>query len=138
MNNIDDSTRLIDALSLHIKTNGVEKTIKLLNYIGSTKNWLEDDYTNLVLDSVSEALSISVDEFVNSRYLRGENKIAIGFCIYYLYEKMTLGEINRCIFKSKDKSLLSKYKTLIENLNPKYTTDVKYLKIKSILDKKLK
>jgi hypothetical protein len=51
---------------------------------------------------------------------------------------MTLGEINRCIFKSKDKSLLSKYKTLIENLNPKYSADVKYLKIKSILDKKLK
>jgi hypothetical protein len=70
-----------------------------------------------------------------SRYLRGDYKIAVGFCVYYLYQKISLGDIGKYIFKNKHKTLLSRYKALIDNLNSKYKSDLAYIKIKDNLNK---
>jgi hypothetical protein len=130
----DQTLQLLDVLETHIKQNGIKKTISILSKKDS-QNFFEDDYTNLVLKSICEEFSYNLDELIYSRYLRGDYKIAVGFCVYYLYQKISLGDISKHIFKNKHKTLLSRYKSLIENLNTKYKSDLPYIKIKDNLNK---
>jgi len=130
----DQTLQLLDVLNSHIKQNGIKKTIGILSKKDS-QNFFEDDYTNLVLKSVCEQFSYNLDELMYSRYLRGDYKIAVGFCVYYLYQNVSLGDISNYIFKNKHKTLLSRYKALIDNLNAKYKSDLPYIKIKDNLNK---
>ena len=57
--------------------------------------------------------------------------------IYYLYQNMTIREISDSVFISRHKTNISKYKILVESLNPKYKSDLPYIKIKDKLDKTL-
>jgi hypothetical protein len=133
---MDDQTlNLLGVLETHIKQNGIKKTISLLSKKDSEHNFFEDEYTNLVLSSICEEFSYNLDELLYSKYLRGDYKIAVGFCVYYLYDKISLGDISNYIFKNKHKSLLSRYKALIDNLNPKYKSDLPFIKIKDTLTK---
>jgi hypothetical protein len=130
----DQTLQLLNVLETHIKQNGIKKTIVVLSKKDS-EIFFEDDYTNLVLKSVCEEFSYNLDELMYSRYLRGDYKIAVGFCVYYLYEKISLGDISNHIFKNKHKTLLSRYKALIDNLNPKFKSDLKFIKTKDNLNK---
>ena len=132
----DQTLQLLNVLESHIKQNGIKKTIGILSK-KDAQNFFEDDYTNLVLKSVCEEFSYNLDELMYSRYLRGDYKIAVGFCVYYLYQKVSLGDVSKYIFKNKHKTLLSRYKALIDNLNPKYKSDLPYIKIKESLSKKI-
>jgi hypothetical protein len=50
---------------------------------------------------------------------------------------MTLGEVHKKVFKNKNKTLLSKYRQIIFDLNKAHKTDHKYIEIKSELDNKI-
>jgi hypothetical protein len=130
----DQTVELLSVLQSHVKQNGIKKTIGILSKKDS-QNFFEDEYTNLVLSSVCEEFSYNLDELLYSRYLRGDYKIAVGFCVYYLYQKISLGDIRNHVFKNKHKTLLSRYKALIDNLNSKYKSDLPYIKIKDNLNK---
>ena len=133
---MDEQTlNLFSVLQTHIKQNGIKKTISILSKKDSEHNFFEDEFTNLVLKSVCEEFSYNIDELFYSKYLRGDYKIALGFCVYFLYHKVSLGDISNYIFKNKHKSLLSRYKALIDNLNPKYKSDLPFIKIKDTLTK---
>jgi len=130
----DQTLQLLNVLETHIKQNGIKKTIGILSKKDSS-NFFEDEHTNLVLKSVCDEFSYNLDELLYSRYLRGDYKIAVGFCVYYLYQKISLGDISNHIFKNKHKTLLSRYKGLVDNLNAKYKSDLPYIKIKDNLNK---
>jgi hypothetical protein len=130
----DQTLDLLTVLQSHVKQNGIKKTIGILSQKDSLHNHY-DDFTNLVLSSVCKEFSYNLDELMYSRYLRGDYKIAVGFCVYYLYEKISLGDISNHIFKNKHKTLLSRYKALIDNLNPKFKSDLKFIKTKDNLNK---
>jgi len=132
----DQTLQVLDLLKIYIKQNGLKKTITILSKKDSN-TFFEDKFTNLVLTSVCEEFNYNIDELMYSRYLRGDYKIAVGFCVYYLYENISLGDISNYIFKNKHKTLLSRYKALIDNLNPKYKSDLPYIKIKDSLSKKI-
>ena len=133
---MDEQTlNLFSVQQTHIKQNGIKKTISILSKKDSEHNFFEDEFTNLVLKSVCEEFSYNIDELLYSKYLRGDYKIALGFCVYFLYHKVSLGDISNYIFKNKHKSLLSRYKALIDNLNPKYKSDLPFIKIKDTLTK---
>ena len=79
-----------------------------------------------------------MEDLIYDRYVRGEQKYAVGFCLYYLYQDYSLGDLQKKgVFKHKDKSVLSRYRQLIEGLDPKHKADTPYLKIKDRLDTKI-
>jgi len=50
-----------------------------------------------------------------------------------------LGDIQKKgVFEHKDKSVLSRYRQLIDGLNPRFKADIPYIKVKDRLDKKIK
>jgi hypothetical protein len=118
---------------------GVEKTIAHLSFEEDNAPILfPTDKAAVIVKTVAEAFNLTMRELLYSSYARGEVKFAIGFCAYYLYEDMSIGEMRNEIFINKDKSTISRYKGIIEALNPKYKSDMKYILIKETLDKTLK
>lgn len=95
------------------------------------------DFEQFVLFEVTNAFRITIDDLYYKRYQRGNYKYIIGLCVYYLYNVTTLGEIQKKIFKTKNKSLLSKYRLEVMELKPTSPENKKYLKIKKELDKKI-
>lgn len=133
----NQSIELFQTLLNVIKKNGVESTLKLLK---TNNNEIEitDEVILKVVKVVCEEFSISVEELIYDKYVRGENKYAIGFCLHYLYQGYSLGDLQKKgLFKYKDKSVLSRYRQLIDNLDSKHKADIPYLKIKDKLDKKI-
>jgi hypothetical protein len=98
---------------------------------------LTTPFEKFVVKSVADAFEITEDDLVFSRYIRGENKYAIGFCVYYLYDNASLGEIHKKIFKHKNKTLLSKYRQIVFDLRATNVVDKKFISIKTELDKKI-
>jgi hypothetical protein len=135
MNTEKDTIEIMVAVSEHIKKYGIKKTLSVLSTIEN--NYSEDPYVNFIVDIVCCQFNIDSKDLLQALYLRGDNKTAAGFCVYYLYEKMSLGDIQKAIFPNKDVSIMSRYKSLIEDLNPKFKSDIQNIKIKEILDKKI-
>lgn len=132
------SPHVLDAISKYIKRFGVKRTLKHLSLENkNSKKLFEEDYVNDVLTSVCESFSINIEDLLHSKYIRGDQKYAIGFCVHYLYPEKSLREICESVFINRNKTILSKYKNIIEHLNSKHKSDQKYLKIKEALDKKL-
>lgn len=121
-----------------IKKVGMDGTLKVLR--ANTRDVLiEDKYVMELVQIVCDEFSIAMDELLYDRYVRGHNKYAIGFCLYYLYDDYSLGELQKKgLFKYKDKSVLSRYRQLIEKLDPKHRADTTWIKIKDKLDIKVK
>jgi hypothetical protein len=67
------------------KKNGAEGTMKILNK-GKKDIEIEDSYVQSVLEVVASEFSMDLNDILYDKYVRGENKYAIGFCIYYLYK----------------------------------------------------
>lgn len=130
----DETIEVLDHLLKSIKVRGLKKTLSLIYVEGEDSVGGYDNFTRFVLEVVSEVFGITMDELMNSRYIRGDIKYAIGFCVYYLYQEKTLGEISKKIFINKNKTLLSKYRQMICDLNAAHTSDAKYLAIMKELD----
>lgn len=122
---------LLNTLSEYIKENGVQAAIKQLNVAPKE---LTQNYPKRVLHEVAYAFGMNTDTLVNAKYIRGDQKFAIGFCVYYLYPTLSITEIANTIFTQRDKGVLSRYRCIIEKLNPKHKADKDYLKIKEQLD----
>lgn len=122
---------LLNTLSEYIKDNGVQSAIKHLNIAPKE---LTDNYPKRVLHEVAYAFGMTTDLLLNAKYIRGDQKYAIGFCVHYLYPTLSITEIANSIFQQRDKAILSRYRCIIERLNPKHKSDNNYLKIKEELD----
>jgi hypothetical protein len=130
----EETIEILEHLLKSIKVRGLKKTLSLVYVEGEGAVAGHDNYTRFVLEVVSEVFSITIDELLNSRYIRGDIKYAIGFCVYYLYQEKTLGEISKKIFVNKNKTLLSKYRQMVCDLNAAHTSDAKYIAIMKELD----
>jgi len=122
---------VLNSLTAYIKQNGVEAAIQHLN---TAPKELTDNYPKRVLHEVAYAFGMTTDTLLNAKYLRGDQKYAIGFCVHYLYPTLSITEISKSIFAQRDKAVLSRYKSIIEKLNPKHKADKDYIKIKQELD----
>lgn len=133
----EETIQIIEELLNSVKTRGFKKTMNVLKTEKHTEVDGLDMFEVFVLDIVTQSFNISLDELLYSRYIRGENKYAIGFVVYYLYDKLTLGSIHKRIFGNKNKTLLSKYRQIIFDLKKSHKADIKYLTIKQDLDMKI-
>jgi hypothetical protein len=130
--------KLFQAFLNTLKKKGAVETLKILETKTREVN-IEDEYLRSVVSIVCEEFSIEMEELIYDRYIRGENKYAIGFCLHYLYGYYSLGDIQKKgVFEHKDKSVLSRYRQLIDGLNPRFKADIPYIKVKDRLDKKIK
>lgn len=136
MNN-QDTIEILEELLNSVKTLGFRKTLNILK-IKKRKGSVEmDDYDKFILDMIVKDFDITNDELLFGRYIRGEIKYAVGFAIYFLYENKTLGQIHKNIFKFKNKTLLSKYRQMIFDLNKSYKADEKFLEMKKTFETKI-
>ena len=130
---------LLTQLFKFVGKHGIDKTISHLSEKDNNAPVvLPNDYANIVVKEVTDVFQLTIRDLLYGKYARGETKFAIGFCAYYLYKSMSIQEIRNMVFPTRDKSIVSKYRNIIENLNPKYKNDFKYIAIKETLDKKLK
>ena len=130
----EETIDILEQLLKSVKIRGLKKTLNIIKVQSTDDSLVFDERTNFILKSVSEVFNIEIIDIFNSRYVRGDIKYAIGFSVYYLYQEKTLGEIAKKIFKNKNKTLLSKYRQMICDLNEQHISDEKYLKIKKVLD----
>lgn len=135
----EETIELLEELLASIRQRGYKKTISLLKTNTSAGDAELQPYQKQVIEIVAEEFGMTLTDIVLSRYMRGENKYAVGFCVHYLYAKYTLGEINKSIFKNKTKTLLSKYRNMILELNKneKVSEIKKIIEIKERLDQKI-
>jgi len=137
--NQEDTIELLEELLQSIRLRGYKKTIGLLKTDAASEDMELDPYQKKVLELVAVEFGMSWMDIVMGRYIRGENKYAVGFCVHYLYAQYTLGEIHKNIFKNKTKTLLSKYRNMILELNKneKVSEIKKIIEIKERLDSKI-
>ena len=132
-----ESIEILEELMNSIKDRGYHKTLTMLRTDKEKNLEIINPYDKYVMDIVCESFNITLDDILFGRYMRGENKYAIGFCVYYLYDNKSLGEIHRTIFKNKNKTLLSKYRQIIFDLRANNQIDKKFIAIKNELDRKI-
>jgi hypothetical protein len=135
----EDTIELLEELLTSVKQRGYKKTIGLLKTNIGIESLVLDEHQRNVITIVAEEFGITLEDIVSSRYMRGENKYAVGFCVLYLYSRYTLGEIQKNIFKNKTKTLLSKYRNMILELNKneKVSEIKRIIDIKEKLDKRI-
>ena len=111
------SIQFLQSVISSIKKNGIDGTLKILNNDALVVD-IEDENIKSIIEIVCEEFSINVEELIYDKYIRGDNKYAIGFCLFYLYHNYSVGEIQeKGAFKFKDKSVLSRYRQLIGKLD---------------------
>lgn len=132
----EETIDVLEVLLRHLKLRGVQGTLNTLK-IGKKTRTIRDPYDAFVVNMVLEKFNTTQEKIIAERYLRGENKYAIGFCVYYLYHNKTIGEIKRVFFPNRNKSLLSKYKQMIIDLKKTHEQDLKYIKIRDFFDKEI-
>ena len=133
----EDNIEILEELLNSIKSRGYLNTLKVLKTEKQKKVTISNPYDKFVVQTISDTFGISQDELLFNRYMRGEHKYAVGFCVYYLYEKKSIGEIHKTIFRNKNKSLLSKYRQIIFDLRNNNTMDKRFITMKLELDKKI-
>ena len=133
----EETIQILEELLASVKVRGYKKTLNALKTETNKKIENLDDFDHHVIKCVTEELNISINDLLFSRYTRGDNKYAIGFAVYYLNDKKPMGEIHKKIFVNKNKSLLTRYRQIIYNLNKSHKADVKFIQIKNNLDKKI-
>jgi hypothetical protein len=130
----EETIEILEHLLKSVKTRGLKKTLTLIKVEEQSKEIEFDELTKFILNEVCNTFNLTQDELLNSRYVRGDSKYAIGFCVYFLYETKTLGEISKKIFRNKNKTLLSKYRQMICDLNPAHVSDLNYIAVRSSLE----
>jgi len=130
----DDTLELVETLLHSLKARGIKKTSDILKVVASESLFETDDYTIFVVNNVCRLTGVDINEILHGRYFRGDNKFAVGLCVQYLYQKYSIGDIQKKVFYTKSCSLLAKYRYLVLNLNPKYKADQKNIIIKKEMD----
>lgn len=140
MNVVDDmSFEVFQAFLNILKKNGSNGTLKILNEKYESDFGIKDEYILNVLTLVCNEMSMSLHDLLYEKHKKGDNKYAIGFCVYYLHQNYSYGELKKNgVFIHKDTSLLSKYKSIIDNLNRNYKSDKLYIELKDRLDIQIK
>lgn len=133
----EETTQILSELLKSIKTRGFRKTLNLLKTNRKVRPEITDKFDLFLIKSVASAFDISEDELLEGKYIRGENKYAIGMCVYFMYENKSLGEIHKRIFVNKNKTLLSKYRQLIFDLRTNSKEDKRFLEIRTELENKI-
>lgn len=134
----DNAVEILETLLISVKQRGYKKTLSLLKTDTNSLVPL-GDFELFVLESVCQEFKLQMQELIENRYERGDNKYAVGFCVHHLYSKFTLGEIQKRVFRNKTKTLLSKYRSQILDLekNSKVGEIKKVIEIKNKLDIKI-
>lgn len=135
--NREESLEVLYVLTKSLEVRGLTRTIKLLKTDSHDDTTTISRYEKFVLKEVSSEFGIDSHELIHSKYLRANNKYALGLCVHYLYDDKSLGEIQKNIFKNRTKTLLSKYRRLIFDLRPNDPQEKKILAIKAKIDKKI-
>ena len=138
MSHQDENLELLEMLLSSIKLRGYKKTLSILQVGDSTNVSVTDPYELFVIQSVVDEFKITLDDILYNKFIRGVNKYAVGFCVYYLYDNRTMGDLRRRIFRGRSTTLLSKYRQMILQLDEDIYEHKKHLKIKKVLDKKIK
>jgi len=133
----EETIEILQELLKSVKTRGFKKTLNLLKTQSQAQVFLTDPLDKFIIETISDAFSIHEDDLLYSKYMRGENKYAIGLCVHYLYENKSLGEIHKRIFTNKNKTLLSKYRQIVYELNANYPEEKRILAIKLEIDRKI-
>lgn len=128
-----DNIEILEQLLQSVKSRGYKSTLNLLKE-NHKETIIENEYDLFVLETICEQFNVTQEQLLYDRYVHGDRKYAIGFCVHYLYQKRTLGEIAKHIFKNKNKALLNRYRQMIIDLTKK---DLPYFEIKQELDKKI-
>lgn len=130
----EETTQILSELLKSIKTRGFRKTLNLLKTNRKVRPEITDKVDLFIINSVATAFDIGQEELLEGKYIRGENKYAIGMCVYFMYENKSLGEIHKRIFVNKNKTLLSKYRQLIFDLRTNSKEDKRILEIRNELE----
>jgi len=134
--NQEETIEIIEELLKSVKLRGLKKTLQVLRVESFDSVQLTNPFAINIIQTIADEFNVLVEDMVNSRYIRGDYKYAIGFSVYYLYDQMTLGEIHKTIFRNKTKTLLSKYRQIILDLEKSERVNKKYIDIKQKLDEK--
>lgn len=135
--NQEETVEILQELLKSIRIRGFKKTLNLLKTEQQQDVPISEPFDKFVIETICEAFNTSEDDLINSKYIRGDNKYAIGLCVHYIYEVKSLGDIHKKVFRNKNKTLLSKYRQIILDLNPSHSEDKKILAIKIETDKKI-
>jgi len=131
----EETVDILEEVLNSIRTNGVKRTLDLLKSSNSRKAVdITDPLDSYIVGEILSRFDMTYDQLFFSRYIRGENKYAIGMCVYYLYRHRTMAYIKKKILPSKSKQLLGQYRKMIMDLKPSQPEHAKYIKIKSELD----
>jgi hypothetical protein len=131
----DISFEVFQAFLNILKKKGANETLKILNDKYDNDFGIKDTYILNVLNLVCCEMAINLYDLLYEKHKKGDNKYAIGFCVYYLHKIYSYGEMKKHgVFVHKDTSLLSKYKSVIDNLNRNYKSDKQYIELKDKLD----
>lgn len=133
----EETIEILQELLKSIKERGFKKTLNILKS-SSEIIPITDPFDNHVIDLICEYFKVDKIDLLQSKYMRGDIKYAVGMCVYFLYENKSIGEIHKRIFPHKNKTLLSKYRQLIFDLDPNFEQDLKVLQIMSHLETKIK
>jgi hypothetical protein len=134
----DNTIELIEKLLESVRIRGFKKTSEILSVYGEENILQKDKFVSHIVENVCRLTNIEINQIIQGKYNRGEHKFAIGLCVYYLYDSYSLNEINRKLFVTKSKNLLSRYKSIVYNLNPKYKSDANRIMIKKQMDEIVK
>lgn len=134
----DNIEVLIENLLESIRLRGFKKTNQILSVFGEDNILEKDDFVSFVVSNVCKLTNVEVSQLIHGKYNRGEHKFALGLCVYYLYDSYSLNEIQRRLFTTKSKNLLSRYKSIVYNLNSKYKADQNKLATKKQMDELIK
>ena len=130
MSGQDQNLELLEMLLSSIKLRGYKKTLSILQVGDSTNVSVTDPYELFVIQSVVDEFEITLEDILYNKFIRGINKYAVGFCVYYLYDNRTMGDLRRRIFRGRSTTLLSKYRQMILQLDEDIFENKKYLKNK--------
>jgi hypothetical protein len=126
MNN-EETITLFEHLLKSLQTRGFKKTLKLI-YVENEKSLdIENEHHKHIILSICKLFQVTYEQIKYGRYDRGEN----------LYPYISLNEMHKKYFIGRNKTLLSRYRQLIIDLNPKSQYDKFYLDKKEEIEKEL-
>lgn len=134
----DNIEELIENLLESVRLRGFKKTNQILSVYGEDNILEKDDFVSFIVSNVCKLTNVEVSQLIHGKYNRGEHKFALGLCVYYLYDSYSLNEIQRRLFTTKSKNLLSRYKGIIYNLNGKFKSDQNKIETKTKMDELIK
>lgn len=133
----EETIEILQELLNSIKSRGVKKTLNLLRSQAIQQIEVTDPFDKFIITEVLQSFNITLKDLLYGKYQRGDAKYAIGLCVYYMYERKSIGEIHKAVFANKNKTLLSKYRQVILDLNKQIPEEANVLQIMKTIDKNI-